>query len=365
MIRETMNGKTYFKFRETKNTTLDRLALGMLENNEIKGFMPFRYVVREESYFSYDAGNDVTLEEWMNVDHGKSEVLMLLESMADAGSELEKYLLDSTHVCMEYHYIIVRNDKCVFAYIPVNEYTNGGMVQNIGKLLKYIKYMMDDDYTYLFDLMNAYERDSIQSLLDLKKWIWHQTKEPNPVPVQTAVLMEGVIPGVQENEVESREELKPEKKKGFLFHNKKKVSACVQEEITQEKVIEEENLNIPIKPIYEDDECEEETVFVGDDQKIGVLVRQRTGTVYHLTEANYEIGNQNMAEIAIVDNRAVSKHHAKIMNKNNTYTITDLGSTNGTFVNGRRIMVNEPYELERSVRISIANEEFVFEIRSI
>jgi pSer/pThr/pTyr-binding forkhead associated (FHA) protein len=33
----------------------------------------------------------------------------------------------------------------------------------------------------------------------------------------------------------------------------------------------------------------------------------------------------------------VSRHHARIVNEGNVYHVEDLGSINGTFVNGKRI----------------------------
>jgi len=39
----------------------------------------------------------------------------------------------------------------------------------------------------------------------------------------------------------------------------------------------------------------------------------------------------------VIDNPAVSGHHACIVRNGDAYTVEDLGSTNGTFVNGRAV----------------------------
>ena len=53
----------------------------------------------------------------------------------------------------------------------------------------------------------------------------------------------------------------------------------------------------------------------------------------------------------------VSKHHAEIVQTGDTYTIRDLGSTNGTFVNGRRII---EATLSAGDIIHVARKEFRF-----
>jgi hypothetical protein len=41
----------------------------------------------------------------------------------------------------------------------------------------------------------------------------------------------------------------------------------------------------------------------------------------------------------------VSRHQARIQHENGTYTLLDVGSTNGTFVNGKALAYNTPVEL--------------------
>ena len=51
---------------------------------------------------------------------------------------------------------------------------------------------------------------------------------------------------------------------------------------------------------------------------------------------NLTIGRGAEADV-IVDNTAISRQHTSIQLRDDSYMLTDLGSLNGTFVNGERI----------------------------
>lgn len=57
---------------------------------------------------------------------------------------------------------------------------------------------------------------------------------------------------------------------------------------------------------------------------------------YFLGDGRVTIGRLETNEIPIPD-PGLSRHHAEITPENGQYVLTDLGSTNGTFVNGKRI----------------------------
>lgn len=72
------------------------------------------------------------------------------------------------------------------------------------------------------------------------------------------------------------------------------------------------------------------------------------------------IGKQEGLVDFVLDGESISRIHAKIDREGNEYRITDLNSTNGTFVNGRLLETNETVMLQIGDELFIANFAFIF-----
>lgn len=85
------------------------------------------------------------------------------------------------------------------------------------------------------------------------------------------------------------------------------------------------------------------------------------GSAFELVGPSITIGRADDNDIVIDDNM-VSRHHARLEMRGNTCTLTDLGSANGTWVNGRRISEPAPLQINDSIRFGKASA-FVFSIQ--
>lgn len=63
----------------------------------------------------------------------------------------------------------------------------------------------------------------------------------------------------------------------------------------------------------------------------------------------------------VIDDMKVSAHHAEIRQEGQSYSITDLGSTHGTYVNAHRLDWNTAYPLAPGSTITIGDTTFTFE----
>lgn len=61
----------------------------------------------------------------------------------------------------------------------------------------------------------------------------------------------------------------------------------------------------------------------------------------------------------IAGNPAISRVHCKVIRENGAFYIADMGSSNGTFLDGIRLATSEKAKIEQGSRIRIANMEFM------
>ncbi|MBI5033791.1 MAG: FHA domain-containing protein [Chloroflexi bacterium] len=83
----------------------------------------------------------------------------------------------------------------------------------------------------------------------------------------------------------------------------------------------------------------------------------QAGRKFPLVEPITTMGRSAQCNVFIPDHHA-SRHHCEIQWDGDTCTLTDLGSANGTSVNGRR--VTTPHTLRDGDEIAIASAVFIF-----
>ncbi len=90
----------------------------------------------------------------------------------------------------------------------------------------------------------------------------------------------------------------------------------------------------------------------------GVKTPQKVEIV--LNKPEFTVGkNRDSVDGVISFNQAISRVHCKFICVENRYFIVDIGSSNGTFVNGARVAVNTQVPVKAGDRIKLANSEFV------
>lgn len=78
-----------------------------------------------------------------------------------------------------------------------------------------------------------------------------------------------------------------------------------------------------------------------------------------VTKDEFVIGKKaEICDGVIGFNKMISRSHCRINRRGNQYTITDLQSANGTYVNKIRLQPNQPYPIQNGDVIRLANSDF-------
>lgn len=95
----------------------------------------------------------------------------------------------------------------------------------------------------------------------------------------------------------------------------------------------------------------------------GSLIRKSNKKTDLIDKSPFIIGKDALhVNLCINDNGAISRMHAKIETRPDGVYIEDCNSTNGTHVNGRRVIEGQPVKLADGDIIKLADEEFEYHI---
>lgn len=119
------------------------------------------------------------------------------------------------------------------------------------------------------------------------------------------------------------------------------------------------------KRMDKDNYEEDVTCILKEDKRQGraVLVSQKPKQYedFVLCKLETHVGKEERSADVCIPCSVVSRAHAKIVKNGESYYVTDLASTNGTYINGKRIPPNEAMRLESGDVIAFASVEYVFQ----
>jgi S1-C subfamily serine protease len=95
----------------------------------------------------------------------------------------------------------------------------------------------------------------------------------------------------------------------------------------------------------------------------GTLIRKRDKKQGLIDKPVFTIGKDSLhSDFYINDNAAISRAHAIIKSAADGVYIEDCNSTNGTYVNGKRVITGQPVKLTDGSIIKLADDEFEYRI---
>ena len=103
----------------------------------------------------------------------------------------------------------------------------------------------------------------------------------------------------------------------------------------------------------------------GKNIKIAVLVSLNPEEYVNILLYREEtrIGKEGRQADVCIDRDVISRVHAKILRREEEYFLMDLDSTNGTYINGKRLGGDGMEKLQQGDRISFADLEYIFQLQ--
>ncbi len=98
-----------------------------------------------------------------------------------------------------------------------------------------------------------------------------------------------------------------------------------------------------------------------DAKDIPWLYRKSTDEYIYIVKDGFVIGKSKIhADYAIENNTSISREHCTFIRYDKLTYIRDNNSTNGTYVNGTKLIPGKKALLNDGMTIKLANEEFIF-----
>src|SRR5262245_42273309 len=115
----------------------------------------------------------------------------------------------------------------------------------------------------------------------------------------------------------------------------------------------------PCRRPSEADECLSDDSGAGSGMpKLTLVLDRKPVQVYDIDQPVIRIGRGESMDV-LIDNVSVSRRQAEIREENGAWTVRDLGSSNGTFINGQRLTAD--HRLRPGDEISFGKFSLFFE----
>lgn len=98
----------------------------------------------------------------------------------------------------------------------------------------------------------------------------------------------------------------------------------------------------------------------GRTSRPAFLIAKLTSEKYPLTQSVSKIGRDQTNNISITTDHYVSRHHAWVLQMQGGYWVEDLGSTNGTLLNGE--VLQERKQIFPGDKLTFGKTEMVFSV---
>ena len=319
----------------------------MLLKNRIPGFLECRMTrVDRDALLYYEITSRQNLRLVLERKRiSLPELRKLLEELEQAIAICEEYLLDADRILLQPEYLYLDPDtwKVWICFYPFETQESGGGLLGLAEyLLDHLERQDSGAVTlgYEFYRMAGEENPSVQKLLE--EW--------------KAGTAEKEAEGQRENQgAEEQEKRKQEAHYGETAKQGSGGTVYCRENQPGSRLAEH-------FPEWVDS-TSGGTACLAGLREPGLFLRSESAAYpdLRIQKESFLIGKKKDAVDGWLKARGISRIHARISREEDCYYLTDLNSTNGTFLNGGRLGVNEKARMRPGDSVGFADVRYVVE----
>lgn len=363
------DSKIIVKEKLDKDERINQREVDILNSKIIRGIM--KPTIEGERKLSYLAPTGITLEEYLESGISKNDFFLVFAQILEVTKSVDRNSFNINNLVMNLKYTFVNKatKEVHFIYQPI---TSQKISSNLASFLYSVadstRLDLKEDLKPLNEMMafirglNVVTATAVENyILKVYPQIYKQVKRQKPGQSEALV---GSDVYYRRNEWDKRRQQYEDEATSLLVEEDEATSLLVDDEDEATSLLFD-NDEDEATSLLVDDEDEATSLLIDNNlpQKFAYLIKKNSFDRIDVNKPVFRIGKEkSYADYSVMNNNAVSRLHADIINKNGVYFIKDNNSTNGTFVNGVRIQSNIEVEIFDGNTITLANEEFDFHI---
>ena len=345
---------------------IDNRELDLFSRKLIRGFFKCKLIKKRQIEYSGPVG--ISLYERMKKSISKYDFFFIVEQIVDCTQKLNKNGFSTNNLKLDIKnvYINETTKELQFIYLPLTK-----VIDNVNPL-EFIE-------TLIYSAMPVSNKDGDE----ISKFTYFIKNLPSyhPEKIENYIMRvdRSIVNTIKRHNV-GQSGFMTDKPKDYYEHYDKKTDDDFDEKtglLNEDAFFEDEATGI-----LNDDEAtgllnyeEEATGLLSDDDTglleeiqddcthYPILERVLTGERISINKPVFRIGKEkSYVDYFVNDNVAVSRSHADIVTRGNSFFVVDLNSKNRTFINSRAISANFETEIFDGDTLKLANEEFIFRI---
>lgn len=383
-------GVTKYCIRSKSGQQLDEMAIQRLRSGEVPGLLAVEVDRRKNAFqLFYDVTGLVSLSSFLQQTMTKNVFIKIIRNVVNIFTMVPEKHLELTKIIFAMDSIFVNpaSNDLFYIYVPIGDCDNTVTLKNmLMAITSHCSFSPTENNEYVTDFMRFLgERTNISklelnTLLERMDGNMYQEQEKGKKSCPHCggmVTPDSVFctscgsrlanashqnPNVYDPFMDMNQQRNQREIIGGGMDNGLVWDSLAQDDFVQDSMQETAGRNGTtllgsVQNVFEEDEG----TSVLNERSAPYLVRSRTGERIILNHFPFRIGkDRSQCHYYVPDNNAVSRNHADIFYENGSCFIQDNGSTNGTYIDGRRVTRYQKSEIRNETQLRLANEDFVF-----